>query len=412
MTEKEKAERKDVAGKVKVHSSARHLAMVACILIGVFIYAGWKVKMNQDRSSSDQPESSPSYALSNHNQEQDSTAPLRSSASFDDNSAASNFRLPTAAHGAAPDSGRPVLHISSTPVRDLQPEPAPAMPEPTEPPATGVNIPGALPETAGATIGGRSNQDKPLKPIDDALTPLPDYASLPQPAVPSADTAQAARPVTPEAHPATTPRAALPENDTTSEPDNDPELAMRQTIRDGSYSKVYTVKAGDTLNAIAEEIFGDRSKAREIFENNRDLMVSPDQLAIGMKLKIPTEGERQQIIIHTICKSDSLPSLAVRYYGSSERDYINLIRKANPILQKDGFAEGLRLIIPPLAQATTGEENASAQSTYTVQSGDTLSGIARKVYKNSGRWNDIFVANKDTLSSPNSLQVGMKLRIP
>lgn len=49
---------------------------------------------------------------------------------------------------------------------------------------------------------------------------------------------------------------------------------------------------------------------------------------------------------------------------------------------------------------------------YTVVAGDTLTRISRKVYGTESRWMDIYQANRDTLSSPNALQVGQELRIP
>ncbi|MDA0831960.1 MAG: LysM peptidoglycan-binding domain-containing protein [Planctomycetota bacterium] len=50
--------------------------------------------------------------------------------------------------------------------------------------------------------------------------------------------------------------------------------------------------------------------------------------------------------------------------------------------------------------------------TYVVQSGDTLSGIAQKQLGSSGRFEDIYEANRDLLKNPNDLRVGMKLKIP
>jgi nucleoid-associated protein YgaU len=51
-------------------------------------------------------------------------------------------------------------------------------------------------------------------------------------------------------------------------------------------------------------------------------------------------------------------------------------------------------------------------SAYTVKSGDTLSSIARQVYGNSGRWREIYEANRDQLPRPESLRPGQVLRIP
>ena len=49
---------------------------------------------------------------------------------------------------------------------------------------------------------------------------------------------------------------------------------------------------------------------------------------------------------------------------------------------------------------------------YTVQSGDTLSKISKKFYGTANRWNDIYQANRDTLSSARSLREGQELLIP
>jgi LysM repeat protein len=54
----------------------------------------------------------------------------------------------------------------------------------------------------------------------------------------------------------------------------------------------------------------------------------------------------------------------------------------------------------------------SATNTYTVQSGDTLSGIAKKFYGNANDYMDIFNANKDQLTDPDKIKPGQVLKIP
>jgi LysM repeat protein len=49
---------------------------------------------------------------------------------------------------------------------------------------------------------------------------------------------------------------------------------------------------------------------------------------------------------------------------------------------------------------------------HTVVEGETLSGIARRYYRNSQRWPEIFEANRNLLTDERSLRVGMELRIP
>jgi LysM repeat protein len=54
----------------------------------------------------------------------------------------------------------------------------------------------------------------------------------------------------------------------------------------------------------------------------------------------------------------------------------------------------------------------AASRTYTVRSGDTLSGIAAKFYGNPGRWTWIYAANRAKIRNPNSIYVGERLTIP
>ncbi len=51
-------------------------------------------------------------------------------------------------------------------------------------------------------------------------------------------------------------------------------------------------------------------------------------------------------------------------------------------------------------------------TTYTVQSGDSLSKIAQEQLGNSNEYMKIFYANRDKLSDPNMIQVGQELVIP
>jgi nucleoid-associated protein YgaU len=56
--------------------------------------------------------------------------------------------------------------------------------------------------------------------------------------------------------------------------------------------------------------------------------------------------------------------------------------------------------------------NASTARMYIVQSGDSLSKIAKKFYGNANTWKKIFDANKDVVKNPDVIQPGWKLQIP
>jgi nucleoid-associated protein YgaU len=64
----------------------------------------------------------------------------------------------------------------------------------------------------------------------------------------------------------------------------------------------------------------------------------------------------------------------------------------------------------PTDSATTPSTPTAA--TYIVQSGDTLSKIARQIYGDANKWNLIFEANRDKLTDPALIRVGMELRLP
>jgi nucleoid-associated protein YgaU len=59
-----------------------------------------------------------------------------------------------------------------------------------------------------------------------------------------------------------------------------------------------------------------------------------------------------------------------------------------------------------------GAAAAPAARTYTVKSGDTLSGIAKSQLGSAGDYMKIFEANKDQLSDPDKIKPGQVLKIP
>jgi len=121
----------------------------------------------------------------------------------------------------------------------------------------------------------------------------------------------------------------------------------------------YTVKSGDTLEAIARAQLGDGQKWRAIVEMNPGL--DPKALKVGQKLKMPAGGA-------ATAKESSAP--------------------------------------------TSGAAN-SATNTYTVQKGDTLVAIARKFYGGDSDWKRILDANSSVLKGDAAaLRPGMKLTIP
>lgn len=68
--------------------------------------------------------------------------------------------------------------------------------------------------------------------------------------------------------------------------------------------------------------------------------------------------------------------------------------------------------VTPAPTATTAATSTAPGGSYTVQSGDTLSAIAARVYGDASQYQRIYEANRDKLSSPDRIAPGQQLRIP
>jgi nucleoid-associated protein YgaU len=62
--------------------------------------------------------------------------------------------------------------------------------------------------------------------------------------------------------------------------------------------------------------------------------------------------------------------------------------------------------------SNTPKPGAPTQRDYTIQSGDSLSKIARQFYGNANDWQKIYQANKDKIKDPNMIYPGQKIIIP
>ena len=89
---------------------------------------------------------------------------------------------------------------------------------------------------------------------------------------------------------------------------------------------------------------------------------------------------------------------ALKTVGSWEKEVVADIKVKAPAPAAPGA---------PSAPASTPQA-----TTYTVQSGDTLSGIAKKLLGNANDYMAIFNANRDQLTDPYKIKPGQVLKIP
>ena len=64
------------------------------------------------------------------------------------------------------------------------------------------------------------------------------------------------------------------------------------------------------------------------------------------------------------------------------------------------------------APASSPSAVATAERTYTVIEGDTLSGIAKRMYGEANKWKRIYDANRDVIDDPDLIYPGQNLKIP
>ncbi|MBI3466057.1 MAG: LysM peptidoglycan-binding domain-containing protein [Planctomycetes bacterium] len=129
----------------------------------------------------------------------------------------------------------------------------------------------------------------------------------------------------------------------------------------------YTVQEYDTLSDIAARKLGDASLWPQLYEANRGILPDPDHLPVGQKIRIPDPR-----------KPDS------------------------------------RVAVGPAAATVANRSSRvpSGDRLYEVQDNETLSQIARRFYNDTSMYRTIYQANRDQLTSPDDVRVGMVLRLP
>jgi len=142
---------------------------------------------------------------------------------------------------------------------------------------------------------------------------------------------------------------------------------------------VHIASAGDTPFSLALKYYDDIAQAKKIEDANPGIMWT--QLGGGERICIP-KLTRYRIITPKPEKDFTklFPS------GESKPESTPEFKKEENTEKKDNFRE------------------------YTVKSGDTLSGIAKKCLGKSSRYREIMKLNN--ISNPSKLRVGMRIKIP
>jgi len=116
---------------------------------------------------------------------------------------------------------------------------------------------------------------------------------------------------------------------------------------------------------------------------------------------------------HVVAPGETFDTIAAKYYGKRGRG--SVVARANPFVDPRRLKPGRVLKVPKDPSNIQGIEvvpDASGEAFVVVQSGDTLSSISQQHFGTITMAEAIFEANRDTLSSPDDLAVGQRIRLP
>ncbi len=169
----------------------------------------------------------------------------------------------------------------------------------------------------------------------------------------------------------------------------------------------YVVRDGDTVSALAER-FG--ISVRDIEAANPAVIL--DHIAVGQRLAMPQAGDPSEVkeevfegLYHVVQKGEFLGAIAVLYNVES----VQIIR-LNELVSPDQLAIGQKLKLPEgaiLLELATEEPAAGEGLIHVVKEGETLSGIAVKY---EVRLSTLVEANN--LGNADQLALGQELFVP
>jgi len=166
-----------------------------------------------------------------------------------------------------------------------------------------------------------------------------------------------------------------------------------------SSSTTYTVKAGDTLSAIAARY---NTTVSSIAAANN--ITNVNLISIGQVLTIPGSGGTttpppSSSTTYTVKSGDTLSAIAARYNTT-----VSSIAAANNITNVNLIRVGQVLTIPGSGGSTTPPPTST--TTYTVKAGDTLYAIALRYNTTVSR-----LVSVNNISNPNLISIGQVLTI-
>lgn len=163
--------------------------------------------------------------------------------------------------------------------------------------------------------------------------------------------------------------------------------------------QTHKIVDGDTLQKLAQRYLGSADRYADLYQYNRDVLKNPEVLPIGVELRIPPK----YILPPTgSIDGSALPAAQGNASPGNSAGAQSTATPAMPPLVN----------VPRTAPASPASAQRPKPRTYTVQFGDNLVDIARKLYGDGRRYQDLFEANRNQLRTPTDLKAGMVLAVP
>lgn len=112
----------------------------------------------------------------------------------------------------------------------------------------------------------------------------------------------------------------------------------------------------------------------------------------------------------TVTYKDGLATLTGQAATQADREKAVLL--AGNVSDVERVDDRLTVAPPPQAPAQPQQPQTAAPRFYTIESGDSLSKIAKAFYGDANRWPDLFEANREVIEDPDKIYPGQQIRVP
>jgi nucleoid-associated protein YgaU len=245
-------------------------------------------------------------------------------------------------------------------------------------------------------------------PVQAAAAPSSTFSEPSSPPAPAPQTATAfdgriepapGSNLAPQAPLAGDPSVGAPSSIGVRKPSDDDETPARELVDLNAPDKTHRIIDGDTLQKLSQRYLGRADRYLEIYAYNRDVLSDPDVLPIGAGIRIPSRvviapdanglaGVAPPPVLPLVPLSPTSPAAIVN----------------SPVAAPANSPAG--------APAAAASAQKNGPRTNTVQEGDNLVDIARKLYGDGRKHEALFQANRRTIRTPADLKPGMILAVP